>query len=614
MRPFEKHQSLNRAGAYLSVGGALAFLLAGCTGAVGNGTKTPSGSTSTPGATTGGGSTTVPGGGGAQTGGGTASGTAVGGGSTTGSGGTVTSPGTAAGAGTGATPVVACDGITGRRLRRLSIREYSSVVSSLLGAPAGVAATAAITPEPTVDGFDNQAGSLYVSPSFQGDVADLAATLASQADPTVVATCTPAAGSPACLQTFIRSFAAKAYGRPVADDEFTRMSAMANMGQDYATQVRLVVEFVLQSPGLLYVSELGAPTAPAVSGQTLPLTAYEIASQLSFMLTGSRPDATLLKAAETTGFTKPTDILAEAQRLLTSDTRAQDALGRFVNGWMDMGPLTDAPKDPTIYPALTPAITAAMQQEYDQFVKTQLTGDGTLSGLMLGISTNVPAALAPIYGADLLPTGLNPARRKGILSLAAVLSVHSDPDNSGPVERGLLVRRQLLCQYVPGPPQNALDRIAANPINAGDTTLTTREKLNAHLDDPTCAACHSTFDPIGFGFEQMDAIGRFRTMEGTKPVDSSGMLTGTTAADGSSVDGPFQGTAELATKLAQSKVVEACMTEHFFNFAQARATVASDACVINDWAAKFSQGGGHIKDLVLNAVVHPNFANRKDDR
>jgi hypothetical protein len=614
MRPLQKNSTL------MSTGSVLVLLLAGCTGAVGNGGKSGGNGPST-GTTSGGGPTAAgTGNGGGVSSGATSTPGAVAGGANNVPGGSsmpgLTNPGTNPGTtgGGGAVTSAACDGVTARRLRRLSIREYSNVVTSLLGAPAGAAATAAITAEPSVDGFDNQAGSLFVSPSFQGDVADVAATLSSQADPAVLAPCTPATGSPACLQTFIRTFAAKAYGRPIADDELTRVNTMANMGQDYATQVRLVVEFILQSPGLLYVSELGAPTAPAVSGQTLALTQYEIASQLSFMLTGNRPDATLIKAAETTGFTKPTDILGEAQRLLTSDARAQDALTRFVNGWMDMSPLTDAPKDPTIYPTITPAIQTAMQQEYDQFVKAQLTGDGTLSALMLGTSANVPAALSAIYGTDLLPTGLDATKRKGILSLPAVLSVHSAPDNSGPVERGLLVRRQLLCQYVPGPPQNALDKIAANPIDASDKTTTTRQKLEAHLNEPSCAACHATFDPIGYGFEQMDAIGRFRTTENGKPVDSTGMLTGTTAPDGSSVDGPFQGTVQLATKLAQSKVVEACMTEHFFNFAQARATVASDTCVINDWTAKFSQGGGHIKDLVLNAVVHPNFANRKDDR
>jgi hypothetical protein len=152
------------------------------------------------------------------------------------------------------------------------------------------------------------------------------------------------------------------------------------------------------------------------------------------------------------------------------------------------------------------------------------------------------------------------------------------------------------------------------PLDPADKTTTTRQKLDSHVSDPSCSACHASFDPIGFGFEQMDGIGRFRATENGMPVDSSGQLTGTAAVDGSSVDGAFVGPAQLSSMLAQSKLLEACMVDHFFNFLQARPTLPTDACVVADWASKFSQGGGHIKDLVLTAVVHPSFVNRKDDR
>ncbi|MES1204649.1 MAG: DUF1588 domain-containing protein [Pseudomonadota bacterium] len=282
-----------------------------------------------------------------------------------------------------------------------------------------------------------------------------------------------------------------------------------------------------------------------------------------------------------------------------------------------MPPLADTLKDPDFYPTLTPAVLTAMQLEFDQFVTTQLNGgDGTISSFMMGTSTNVPPALAPIYGADLLPTGLDPKKRRGILSLPAVLTIHSGANHSGPVERGLLVRRQLLCQYVPGPPAAAVDRITMNnPLNSTDTTMTTRQKLEkVHLDEPSCKACHATFDPIGFGFEQMDGIGRFRTTENGMPIDSTGQLTNTMALDGTSVDGAFEGPAQLSVMLAQSKLLEACMAEHFFSFAQARPALTTDKCVAADWAAKVSQAGGHIKDLVLSSVAHSTFVNRKDDR
>lgn len=600
------------------------LLLGGCTGSVANpGHTTANGGPPGTGSAVGNNGTGT-GNTGVTISGGGANSAGISGGGGTGSAGVVVTGGgasTGTSTGTGITgPNSACDGLTSRRVRRLAMREYANVVSDLLGPAAAATLTTTIQSDNLgdnlVEGFDNQSSFLSVSGPLQEDIADLAATLSSQANPTTLAPCATAAGSPTCLQTFIRSFASKAYGRPMADDEFTRALAVANMGQDYATQVRLVVELILQSPGTLYVSELGSPTAPVASGQSVPLTQYEIASQLSFLLTGTRPDTTLLTAAQNTGFTKSTDILSEAQRLLAT-APAKASLARFIDGWMDMEPLAGFPKDPTVFPTLTPAILTAMQQEFDQFVTTQLAGgDGTIASFMTGTSTNIPAALAPIYGTDLLPSGaLDPKHRQGILSLPGVLTIHSGASHSGPVERGLLIRRQLLCQNVPGPPPNALAQLAnGSPLDAVDTKTTTRQKLDMHLTDPSCAACHASFDPIGYGFEQMDGIGKFRTTENGITVDSTGQLTGTTAADGSSVDGPFVGPAQLSSMLAKSQLLESCMVDHFFSFSQARPTVQTDACVISDWASKFSQGGGHIKDLVLTAVVHPNFVNRKDDR
>jgi len=593
------------------------LLLGGCTGTVGGpAAGTGSGASS---GTSSGGNTSTTGSGGT---GGSKLGGAGSGGASNGSGGAGLTIGggasggvTGAGAGTGT--VAACDGLTTRRLRPLTIREYTNVVANLLGPTARTAVTTALPADNLVTGFDNQGNQAPWSlSSMQEDTSDLAASLASQAVPTTLAPCATAAGSATCLQTFIRSFASKAYGRPLADDEFTRISTVANMGQDYATSVRLVVELVLQSPNTLYVSELGDPAAPANPGKPIALTQYEIASQLSLLLTGNRPDDTLMAAAQTTGFTNPNDILTQAQRLLAT-APAQDTLARFIGGWMDMTPLADTLKDTSVFPTLTPTILTAMQQEFDQFVKTQLNGgDGTVSSFMTGTSTNVPTALASIYGADLLQSGLDPKHRKGILSLPAVLTIHSGANHSGPVERGLLVRRQLLCQYIPAPPPDVVSRIANNnPLDSNDAATTTRQKLEKiHLDDVSCAACHNSFDPIGFGFEQMDGIGRFRTMENGQVVDSTGQLTSTAAADGSNVDGPFEGPAQLANMLSQSKLLEACMAEHFFSFAQARPVEDADKCVSKDWGASFSQGGGHVKDLVLTSVTHTTFVTRKDDR
>jgi hypothetical protein len=504
--------------------------------------------------------------------------------------------------------VATCNGITGRRVRRLSKREFANVVSDLLGTTAATTATTTLPDEPLVAGFDNLDVDLDVSPSWQETESDLAYTLASAANPTTIAPCTTTGGSTACLQSFAQSFAQKAYGRPLSSDEVTRTTAVANTATDYPTSVRLVIELVLQSPNLLYVSELGDPVAPATPAQPLQLTQYEIASQLSFFLTGSRPDTALLSAAATNTLGATAGIQSQAQRLMALPA-ASTQLSRFVNGWLGMTPIADAPKSTDEFPEFTDALAAAMQQEFDTFVNAQIAnGSGKVSSFFTAISTNIPAALAPIYGSDLTASGLNTQHRTGVLSLPGLLTVQSNDTDSGPIERGLLVRRQLLCQQVPDPPASALAIINANPINTDDTTTTTRQKYEVHEQDPACSACHSDFDPIGYGFEDMDSLGRFRTTDNGLPVDSGGQLTG------SDVDGPFTGPAQLSQMLASSTVAQACVVNHFLNYAEQRPTDPTDSCLLQSWTAKFTAAGGHMNDLVSTYVTDPSFVLRRDDR
>lgn len=521
-------------------------------------------------------------------------------------------PGTAGSGGVTNLPnaggAAACQALPNRRIRRLARREYANVVSDLLGASAGDAVLAALPAEPRVRGFDNQDAFLFVSAPFQEAVADLAAALAAKADVPALAPCATGDSQP-CIASFIQDFGSRAYGRELTADELARATAVAALGESYAVSIRLAIELVLQSPNLLYVTELGSPSAVAASQAAMPLTSEELASQLSFLLAGSRPDATLRDAAKRGELGTAAGLRAQAERML-GEQRGVAALTRFIVGWLDMGPMADMPKSPEAFPELTDAVASAMQAELDGFLAEQLRGgEGTLPSFFSTVPSSALASpLATIYGADLQPAGLDPTRRRGVLSLPGLLTYHSADAHSGPVERGLLVRRQLLCQDVPPPPPSALERIANQPVDELDAAHTTRQKFAAHVNEPSCKGCHQSFDPIGFGLENMDGIGRFRTTEHGLPVDSHGELTGT------DVDGPFEGPAQLSSKLAESQQVAACMASHFFEFALARPAAADDACVVDAWTRNFVTGGQHIEDLVLGYVTHPSFVTRKDDR
>jgi hypothetical protein len=501
-------------------------------------------------------------------------------------------------------------GATSRRVRRLSEREYLNVVTDLLG-PAFASVAGPLLPfEPTVAGFDNQNNALLVSAAMQVSLADAAEKLSQQVDATKLAPCASADTS-GCLSAFTKSFARKAFGRTATDVEVQNLLTVAALGTSYANSVQLVVEAVLQSPQMLYTSELGPDVAP--SGASVALTQPEIASQLSLLLTGARPDEQLLQAAEAGQLASTSDYAGQVTRLLATP-RGKQQLRLFVDGWVDMGPVSAAPKNPVTFPTYTADTAAAMQEEFDAFVdNTVADGQGTLGALMSATSAHIPAALSSIYGTELHagPGGtqvLDPAHRKGILSLPGLLTFHSADQHSGPIERGLLVRRQLLCQQIPPPPPSVLQQVATHPIDSNDMTRTTRQKYQDHKTQAFCAACHVQFDVIGFGMEEMDGLGRYRTTENGLPVDTSGELHDT------DTDGTFNGVVDLSNKLAQSDMFATCFVQQFFRFAEARDPDVPDQCTIEAWAKTFHDTGEHVGTLLTTYVSDPGFATRKEDR
>jgi len=512
--------------------------------------------------------------------------------------------------GSGGGNTAACAPASARRVRRLAQREYLNVVTDLLGADPAAIAAPMMPLEPTVAGFDNQDDALLASASFQEALANIAEKLSAGVNVSKLAPCATAAGSPSCLQTFAQSFPQKAFGRAPTTSEVQRLLAVAATGTSYATSVQLIVEVVLQSPQMVYVSELG-PDAPPQGRQTT-ITPHEVASQVSLLLTGSRPDDELLRAANEGRLATADELTTQVTRLLATP-RAKLQLRLLIEGWLDIGKVADSPKDPEVFPAFTGPVVAAMQAELDGFIDDNVAaGEGTFASLLSQTSARIPSALVPIYGSDLLSgqstPKLDPKKRQGILALPGVLAYHAADQHSGPIDRGLTVRRQLLCQEVPPPPPAVLERIAQNPIDTTNKATTTRMKYQQHKDEAFCAACHSQFDAIGFGMEEMDGIGRHRTTENGLPIDTTGELNGT------DVDGPFSGVTELSKKLAESQMFATCFVRQFFRFAAARVPEDSEQCIVDAWAKSLADGGGHFKDLIVRHVSDPNFATRKEDR
>jgi len=214
--------------------------------------------------------------------------------------------------------------------------------------------------------------------------------------------------------------------------------------------------------------------------------------------------------------------------------------------------------------------------------------------------------MTAIYGEDLLePAGdftrveLAP-RRRGLLSMPAFLAGHSLISQTSPVERGLIVRSRLLCQDVSPPPPDVSTVPPGGP--AGQTT---RDRYAAHSSQPRCRACHQLMDPLGFGLEAFDLLGRYRTKEGDAPIDASGEIVGT------DVDGPFTGPAELAGRLMTSAQFRRCFVQQVWRFSEARPATLADEPELAALAGKFEEGQHRLDELLVAYVRKPTFILRK---
>lgn len=501
------------------------------------------------------------------------------------------------------------------RLRRLSHREYNSVVRDLLGDLTRPADR--FIEESYTNGYDNGSEGLAVqfdlAAQYQAAAEALAHTALISQRSMLLEGCDPvAAGEAACKAAFFSRFPARAFRRIPTDTELQRLEAVYTAGAaagGFNSGIEATVSAILQSPGFLYREELGTPA----KGGGMALTSYEIASEISFFLTGSMPDPKLLDAVAEGRLHTRADLEREARRLLETP-KARANLAAFFNTWLATDRLTRLTKDPDVYPQFNEQMRASMTKEIDRFIGDVIwNGSSTLRELFSSNAGYVDGALASIYGAeapagapgsDLSPTALDPNQRKGILTRAGFLAVHSAPDISAPVERGVFLRQAILCAPLPPPPPDVLQRFR---METPPPNQTTRERFAQHTSDPACSGCHQFIDGIGFGFEQFDAIGRLRTEEHGSPVDTRGILKGTDN------DGPFEGGSELSMRLLSSRDFESCFVRQMFRFAMGRTESADDRSTLSSWSDAFSVDQP-VTNLLVSIATDPAFLTRNQGR
>ena len=490
-------------------------------------------------------------------------------------------------------------------LHRLSKLEYNNTVRDLLGT------TSRPADEFPPDGgggggFDNNSATLFIPPVLMEKYLTAATQLIAETPIERLASVRPGEGVSVreAAEKSFAAFLARAFRRPAEPQEVTaladRVSALEKSGRSFDEAFREAVRVALVSPHFLFRVEL--PRGP----QAHPLGDYELASRLSYFLWSSMPDDTLFSLAREGRLHEPEVLAAQTRRML-QDPKARALAENFAGQWLRVHELhTSAQPDRGQFPDFSPALRDAMVNEPIEFFHALLREGGNLLHLLDADYTFANEALAKIYGIEGINgdgfqrVALKDRTRGGVLTMGAVLTLTSYPRRTSPVLRGKWVLEEILGMPPPPPPPIIKSLPTSDRPRDG---LTFRQQLEQHRKEENCAGCHRRMDPLGFGLENFDAIGRFRTMIREQPVDASGeMVTGE----------KFAGPAELKTiLLARKSEFVRNFTARMFAYALNRGLEAPDVPLVRHTAKALAADGYRIETLILEIVKSYPFQYRR---
>lgn len=463
-----------------------------------------------------------------------------------------------------------------RLVRRLTHSQYNNTIRDLLGDPSKPAQR--FPPEDYIDGFKNQLRSQSMPPLLietYSAAAEKVALNAFRSDTGVLPCKTNDAK---CRDEFIRTFGLRAFRRPLTKAEFDRYAAAFAAAGNFKEGARTIVEAMLQSPKFLFYSDA--------------------ASQLSFFLWDTMPDQTLLDAAAKGELRTPAGRERAARRML-DDPRAAQALDEFFSQWLRFDRVLNASKERRRFPEFSPELAAAMVEETRLLLHHLVATNANFLEFLTADYGFLNSDLAALYGVPAPSTQFarvtfpGGAKRAGFLGHASFLAAMAGPAETSPTSRGVFVREQLLCQHVPPPPPNVNTNL---PEAEEDKPSSRRQRLNAHVEDAACSSCHKLMDPIGFGLENFDALGKWREKElvhkAELPLETGGEIAGLP-------NSAFNGAVDLGRILSRSTVCQDCIVRQVFRYAHGRLESDADEAAIAELSAKFRASGFKFRELLV---------------
>ena len=406
-----------------------------------------------------------------------------------------------------------------------------------------------------------------------------------------------------------RSLARKGYRRPPTDQELDVLVDVYDLARNnqhnHQASLGLMLKAVLVSPQFLFIT----PAANVESKEAIILLDnHQLASRLSYLLWSAPPDAGLAALANRGELHKPEVLRAQVDRLL-KDARARALFDGFGAQWLRVNELDGQVFDPKIFPQMTPALRTAMMDEARLFFASMISENQSVVRFLDSDYTFLNEPLAKVYGLGQPVKGpkmrrvkLTNPNRGGILGMPATLATTSFPNRTSPVLRGVWVLERVLGDRVPPPPPDIPELEEQDHKEVAGLTL--RQRTELHQSEATCRNCHKLLDPIGFGLENFDAIGRWRdkNSEGLI-IDAAGKLP-----DGKDFSSP----ADLKMLLAQREGDFARnLTERLMAYALGRQLMGYDDVVIDQLMVTIAKDGYRFRSIITEVISSYLFTHRR---
>ena len=420
----------------------------------------------------------------------------------------------------------------------------------------------------------------------------------------------PAKDDLTAAQESLKRFAKQAWRRPVTDTEMDRylklVQSELKAGENFRSAFRAALVGILTSKNFYYLEE-GTP-----GEKRAKVNDWELASRLSYFLWSSMPDDELFAAARAGTLTKPDVLRAQLTRML-GDAKVKRFTNAFPRQWLQLHRVGQFPADSELYPDYDKWLEDSMVLESTLYfdavfnenlsLREFLISDWTMLNPRLALHYGMP----PLQGTSFQKVKLRPEdHRGGLLTHASVLSLTSDGTRHRPVHRGVWVSEAIFGRTPPPPPPN-VEPLAPTPSNKPKATI--RQQLEAHTTHATCASCHQKIDPLGFAFDNFDAIGRWRTREqvtggkGDDPLIDAGSVLPNGLA--------FKGPDDFKQLLAKDvdRFAEA-FVEQLATFALRRVMTIDDAAQIKAIAQASQKDGYRLRTVIENLVLSELFQKR----